>query len=162
MPFEARPDESDTNASLVWGWTGDEWVVLPRDDARYWAGVGRALASSVWADFEAAINAPPNPRDDSLEHFVDTSEPRISTSFDLDEIGAHADGGYPPDPAVLFYEWLPAELVERYGTVYDNPAQEDALRIIDEGEARRLVAELEGLGYLLERDDDTCRWLQRV
>jgi hypothetical protein len=147
---------------VIWGWTGDEWVVLPRNDALYWAGVGRAFASRRWADLEAAINASPNPRGDSLDNYVDPSEPRISPTFDPDEVGPCADGGYPPDPAVLFYEWIPSELARRYGTVGDNPAQGDTLEIIDEDEARRLVAELEDLGYQLERDDDTCRWLQRV
>jgi len=147
-----KPGPQALPAEVIWGyesWQG-YWAFLPREDAEYWDGVQRAIASRRWSELRRAVTV--GDRDD-IDDWGLEEGPSETATFDPDELPGHADGDWPPMPGALMLGWLPGDLVESYGEVMTTVLNGDRLDIGDEEQARGLAAALAERGVILVRDD---------
>lgn len=104
-----------------------------------WGEARRAKTTLLWNPVPDLEDDPDGPPDDA--------------AFDIRDVGAVADGDWPPMITSASFEVLPEDLQKRFGKLADTTFNGDYLSIPPEAEAE-LVAELRARGYEVARDDN--------
>ncbi|AYA23168.1 hypothetical protein C6369_000250 [Rhodococcus rhodochrous] len=135
---------------LVYGIAGDKLVFIDPEQARelalLWAGF------DTWGQARAALSA--TRWQEIVERFEgwEQDPPAPEEPFDLSQVPGNADGDWPEWPAQQMLDWMPPELIARYGRSTASVLNGDFLDIDPQHEAA-LVAALEEMGWSCRRND---------
>lgn len=135
---------------LVYGIAGPDVVFIDRDLAEELARLRAGFGT--WGDARAAL---PGPRWQEIIDRLEGAEidvPAPEQPFDLDLIPGYVDGDWPEWPAQQMFEWMPPELIARFGRSTASVLNGDFLEI-DPLQGPALAASLEETGWTCIRDD---------
>jgi hypothetical protein len=124
-------------------------VFAPPDRAIYVARIHQALESSTtWGEFRKAM---PRKAYSEIIQNVDDGDfhPKSSDPFTADWVPGYADGDYPPWIQQEMGEYLPKEILERFGTLNDTILNGN-FWMIPSSNLDAVCAALTALGYKLE------------
>lgn len=150
MAEDRSPAEDDT--TLTWGVIDDQGQVvfaptrLVEDLCRLRNAIS---AASTWADFRA--RAPTRYVEEVQETLEE--EPANDARFDASVIPGYGDGDWPEWLHQDALDWMPSDLIERYGSVEDSVLNGRMLEI-DASVGDDVARELEGRGFSCARDDE--------
>lgn len=174
-----RPKEAD----IVCGEFSDNFVLIPRSEALRLARVHYAIQSSAtWGEFKA--NLPTEEWQDILSSlaYPTLAEYREEEGFETDEAALESykslplgdrmpvdsdkflsewlpgftDGDWPEWPAQQAQNWVPREIQQRFGSSVSSVLNGPFLTL-DPSRANEIVAAMQELGYVCERDDRLVR-----
>jgi len=164
-------------------------IILPRSDAEYLRDVCNALASPTWGDLRKIacaatyqeildlagygsldaylskldVGVPvPGAEEEALRAYsekVGQPLPADDEPFDAGQIGACADGDFPPDPRLLMFEHLPSDVVEKFGSV-KNTVFNGTFVTFESPQRDEILAALETDGYRCTEDQSLIDCVQ--
>ncbi len=146
---EAQPQ----NTRIFYGELGGELVFIPQARADELSAVRLALdESKTWGELLERLGACSAEAHQFIaEHLGEDGAPE--DPFDSAQIGAIADGDWPPWPKQEMLAWVPDDIRERFGQIQVTIFNGEAL-LFTEDQAPLLVAAFEAEGFMVTRDDD--------
>ena len=107
--------------------------------------------ATTWGEFRDALKA-----EEFLEVLEnlgeDPSDIDPSAAFSGDHVPGHTDGTYPEWLQQTMLEWIPAELIERFGETADSVHDGEAVEL-PANAADAIATELRALGHTVEHSD---------
>lgn len=141
--------EGETN--LTWGVIADEGraVFAPTQLVAELTQLRAAIDSaSTWGEFRARVPA----RYVQEVHELLEEAPADGADFDPDEISGYGDGDWPEWLHQVMLDWMPKDLIERFGTVEQSVHNGPFLEV-EPAAADDLAHALEERGYSCTHDD---------
>jgi hypothetical protein len=140
--------------TLVYGTIDDALVFIDRDLAQELA----LLRTGIGTWGQARELLPPRRWQDIVERLEgwEKEPPASAEPFDLSQIPGYDDGDWPEWPAQLMLDWMPPELIARFGRSTASVLNGDFLDIAAQHEAA-LVTVLEGAGWTCIKDNALVR-----
>lgn len=140
--------------TVVYGTIGDALVFVDRDLAEELVLLRTGI--DTWGQARELL--PPR-RWQEIVELLDGRErepPAPEEPFDLSQMPGHDDGDWPEWPAQLMLDWMPPELIARFGRSVASVLNGDFLDI-DPRHEDALVAALEGAGWTCIKDNVLVR-----
>jgi hypothetical protein len=124
LPRSVAEQLKEVNAAL----SSSTWGELRRDaSAEIYAEI---LGQAGYGDLDEFLSSldvgkpVPGARAEALRKYAEKHGdplPEEDDSFDADrDLGSYADGDFPPAPQLLMLEYLPSDVVEKFGNVYET------------------------------------------
>jgi hypothetical protein len=150
LPRPVAEQLRELNAAL----NSATWGELRRDaSAEIYAEV---LGQAGYGDLEEFLssldvgNPIPGARTEALRTYAEKQGdplPQDDDAFDPDrDLSSYADGDFPPAPQLLMMEYLPNDVVEKFGNVYDTNFNGTFVDF-DKDQQTEIVAALEKRGF---------------
>ncbi len=139
---------------LIYGEVDDRLVFIPRSQALELARLtGGVDDIGTWGGLKAAMS--PVRWQEIVGRVADGDEARMPAAdrpFDPDEIPGRAESDWPEWPAQEMLNWMPADIVMRYGNEMESLTHGTFLSL-DLGDEEEIVAALEYLDWTCEEDE---------
>lgn len=147
-------DPQPRNARIVYGELGGQLIFIPQARADELSAVRLALADSkTWGELLESLAACSVEAHEYINQHLGDDGAADDDPFDPGQIGAIADGDWPPWPKQEMLAWVPDDIRERFGQIELTIFNGEALVFTEDQEAS-LVAAFEAKGFIVTRNDD--------